>query len=78
MIDITYSKTIKHDLDHFEGRPSVCVIIITDIKCETYESEIHLPKDWDSEGFTKSITGSLILCDNTPASIYVKSLKLKD
>ena len=76
--NLNYSKFIKHDLDYFMGRSSICLIIITDISNDEYESEIHLKKDWDDKGFIKAITQSLMLCDQMPKSIFVKSFQLID
>lgn len=76
--NLKYSKSIKHDLDYFIGKPSICIIIITDILNDEYESEIHLKKGWDDKGFTRAITQSLMLCDQTPKGILIKRFQLMD
>ena len=74
---ITYHKSIK-DLDYYMGRQSVCTIIITDVKGEQYESEIHLPVGWEKDKYQQVIFQSFLLCDDTPASVYIEKFKLTD
>lgn len=76
MLNITYSKQIKHDLDFYYGKPTFCKIQITDILGEKYESEFHLPKDWTNDKFTELLAQSFHLCDNTPSSVHIEELRL--
>lgn len=76
MLNITYSKAIKNDLDYFYGKPTYCKITITDVMEETYSTEIHLPKDWTNDKFTDLLTQSFHLCDHTPKSVHIDELRL--
>ena len=70
-MEIKVNPNIQHDLLHWLGQKIVCKIIITDIKNEKYESEIHLPEDWNTEKFQECITKSFLLCENTPKETFI-------
>ena len=72
---ISYHKSVK-DLNYYIGRQSICTIIITDIKGEQYESEMHLKTGWEKDKYQQAIVQSFLLCDDTPASVYIEKFEL--
>ena len=73
---LTFSKNIKHDLGYYLGKETFCKYKIIDIKGDSYETEIHMPKDWTQDKFTEMIYKSFNLCDSTPKSVHTEELRL--
>jgi hypothetical protein len=69
---ITFSITIKRDLDFYFGKPTIVKFIVN----SEYENEIHCPKSWNRESFVRTLTDTLLMY-NEVKTVHIVSISEK-